>query len=89
MCIRDRFDYPAKWPTLLNDISNALQSGNDKGVLTGCVTLFCLAKKYEYELDEERKPLCEIMEQVNGTLGQIAEQQLAQLQSESAQTILH
>ena len=47
-----RFDYPEKWPTLLNDISNALSSGNDKGILTGCIALFCLCKKYEYELDE-------------------------------------
>ena len=31
-----QYDYPAKWPTLTNDISNALQSGNDKGILTGC-----------------------------------------------------
>ena len=69
-----RFDYPEKWPTLLSDISNALQSGNDKGILTGCVALFCLAKKYEYELDTDRQPLFEVMEQSAGTLGQIIEQ---------------
>lgn len=56
-----RFDYPEKWPSLLNDISNALQSGNDKGILTGCVALFCLAKKFEYELDEHREPIFQIM----------------------------
>jgi hypothetical protein len=56
-----RFDYPEKWPTLLNDIANALQSGNDKGILTGCIALFCLAKKYEYELDEQRAPVFDIM----------------------------
>ena len=69
-----RFDYPEKWPTLLNDISNALQSGNDKGILTGCITLFCLAKKYEYELDEQREPIFEIMKQCSGILGTIIEQ---------------
>ena len=84
-----RFDYPEKWPTLLNDISNALQSGNEKGILTGCVTLFCLAKKYEYELDEERAPILNIMEQVSPTLGSIIETYMAQLDNENALAILH
>jgi importin-7 len=64
-----RFDYPEKWPSLVQDIANALNSGNDKGILTGCIALFCLAKKYEYELDEAREPLFKIMEDVNGILG--------------------
>lgn len=64
-----RFDYPEKWPTLVQDIGNALNSGNDKGILTGCIALFCLAKKYEYELDEARQPLFRIMEDVNSILG--------------------
>lgn len=83
-----RFDYPEKWPTLLNDISSALQSGNDKGILTGCVALFCLAKKFEYEIDEGRQPIFEIMQQCNAQLGQICERYLAQLESETALTIL-
>ena len=57
-----RFDYPEKWPTLLNDISNALQSGNDRGILTGCIALFCLAKKFEFEMDEDRTPMFDIMQ---------------------------
>jgi len=84
-----RFDYPEKWPSLLTDISNALQSGNDKGILTGCVALFCLAKKFEYELDEARQPLFDIMQQVSPTLGQIVEQYMSQIESEVALTILH
>ena len=57
-----RYDYPDKWPSLLDDISNALQSGNEKGVLTGCIALFCLAKKYEYELDEQRQTMITFMQ---------------------------
>jgi len=53
----------------VQDIGNALNSGNDKGILTGCIALFCLAKKYEYELDEARQPLFRIMEDVNSILG--------------------
>ena len=57
-----RFDYPAKWQTLLtNDITNALNSGNEKGILTGLQALFCLTKKYEFEIEEEREPLYPIM----------------------------
>ncbi len=74
-----RFDYPEKWPSLVQDIANALNSGNDKGILTGCIALFCLAKKYEYELDEAREPLFKIMEDVNGILGQICERYMGQL----------
>ena len=84
-----RFDYPLKWPSLLSDISNALTSGNDKGVLTGCVALFCLAKKYEYEMDEAREPLFEVMQQCSGTLGSICEQYMGQLDNETSLTILH
>ena len=56
-----RFDYPEKWPTLLNEISDTLSSGNYKGVLTGCITLYCLAKKYEFELYESRENLVQVM----------------------------
>ena len=72
-----RNDYPEKWPTLLQDIGNALQSGNDQGILTGCITLLCLAKKYEYELDEARQPLIELMQQCIGSLGSIIEQYMS------------
>ena len=63
------WDYPDRWPSVLTDISNALLSGNDAGVLTGCTTLFCLVKKYEYEFEKDREPLFSIMEQVSATLG--------------------
>jgi len=68
-----RFDYPEKWPTILNDISNALQSGNDRGILTGCTALYCLCKKYEFEIFEGRNPLVEFMQQISPALGQIVE----------------
>lgn len=53
-----RFDYPEKWPTLLtNDIPNALNSKNERGIYTGLLALFGLVKKYEYEMDSDREPL--------------------------------
>ena len=63
-----RFDYPEKWPTITQDISNALQSGNDRGIYTGCIALYCLLKKYEFEIYEGRGPLVEVMTQVSPML---------------------
>ena len=68
-----RYDYPEKWPTILDDISNALQSGNEQGILTGCIALFCLTKKYEYEMEESRQIMITYMAQITPTLGQIAQ----------------
>lgn len=67
-----RFDYPEKWETLLsNDITNALNSGNEKGILTGLQALFCLTKKYEFEIEEDREPLYGIMQHSLGIIGTI------------------
>ena len=50
-----RFDYPDKWESLLTrDIAQALGSKEDRGILTGLMALFCVCKKYEFELDDPR-----------------------------------
>jgi hypothetical protein len=54
-------DYPEKWPCLISDITKALNSfPNEKGVLTGLLALHGLVKKYEFMMEEDRKPLFEI-----------------------------
>ena len=57
-----RFDYPTKWASIADNIQQALESGNMEGIMTGLLALFALAKKYEYEMDEEREPLFKLME---------------------------
>ena len=69
-----RLDYPDNWTNLMNDITNALSSGNEKGILTGLQALFCLTKKYEFELEEDREPLFEIMKHSLGLIGSIIDQ---------------
>lgn len=65
-----RIDYPQKWPTLLDqDITNALNSQNDKGILTGLLALFGLVKKYEFEMEEDREPLFAITQKMFTVLG--------------------
>lgn len=53
-----RFDFPEKWPNLLQEVINYLSNLNDdRGVITGLYALFGLCKKFEYELEESREPL--------------------------------
>ena len=79
-----RMDYPDHWPNMMNDIKNALSSGNEKGVLTGLQALFCLTKKFEFELEEEREPLYDIMQQSLVIIGPIIDQLMNQTGSEIA-----
>ena len=85
-----RFDYPERWPTLLtNDIANALNSQNEKGIYTGLLALFSLVKKYEYEMEEDREPLFEILKQSFGILGSLIDNLLTHQGNETALRILH
>ena len=85
-----RIDYPQKWPTLLDqDILNALNSQNDKGILTGLLALFGLTKKYEYELEEDRDPLFVILQKVFDVLGNLINQVIEHSDNEVALKILH
>ena len=70
-----QFDYPYRWKTLLsNDIMNALNSENEKGILTGLQVLVFLTKKYEFETEEDREPLYAIMQQSLDIIGAIIDQ---------------
>jgi hypothetical protein len=56
-----KYDYPAKWPGVIGLVQGALTSGNEQAIMTGLQALFALVKKYEYEMDEDREPLFELM----------------------------
>jgi hypothetical protein len=85
-----RFDYPEKWPNLLTgDITNALNSGNEKGIVTGLQALWCLTKKYEFEIEEDREPLFPIMQHALGIIGGIIDTYMNQTENEIALKIMH
>jgi hypothetical protein len=85
-----RFDYPERWPTLLTaDIPNALNSKNEKGIYTGLLALLGLVKKYEYEMDEDREPLNQILSNSFGILGDLINMLIDHTQNEIALSILH
>lgn len=85
-----RFDYPERWSTVMsNDIPQALQSQNEKGIYTGLLALFSLVKKYEYEMEEDRDPLFEIVGQSFPILGSLIDQCLQNTSNETALKILY
>mmetsp|Transcript_29520 Transcript_29520/g.44895 ORF Transcript_29520/g.44895 Transcript_29520/m.44895 type:complete len:83 (+) Transcript_29520:359-607(+) len=59
ICIHD---YPDKLPNLLPKIMTFLNSGNQLQVYAGLLGLFGLTAKYEFEIDEDRDPLHEILQ---------------------------
>lgn len=64
-----RFDYPEQWPQLLDDILKYLNQQDEKSVVTGLYGLKGLCKKYEYELEEGRAPLYNIIAKSFDVLG--------------------
>ena len=58
ICIQD---YPDKLPNILNQIMTYLQEKNQISVFTGLQGLFALCSRYEFELDEQREPLYDIV----------------------------
>ena len=84
-----RYDYPLKWPSITAQITNALTSGNERGIMTGLLSLFALTKKYEYEMDEDREPLFGIMESMFPLLGNIIETYMTQNENLMGLALLH
>ena len=85
-----RFDYPLKWGEFLTtDIPTYLNSNDEKGIYTGLLALFCLVKKYEFELEDDRVPLHNIQKECFGTLGNLINHLLSNLENEIALRILH
>ena len=83
-----RFDYPEKWSSLLAEIVQYLGQADEKAVLTGLLGLKGLCKKYEYELEEEREPLYDIIRQSFAILGGLVNQVL-NVESEKAYEVLY
>lgn len=64
-----RYDYPEQWPNITQLVTQALTSGNELAIMTGLYALFALAKKYEYEMEDDRDPLLELMDHMLPLLG--------------------
>ena len=56
--------------------------------MTGLLALQCLVKKYEFELEEERTPLYDIMQQTFGIVGNLINNYIG-LETQSAYEMLY
>jgi importin-7 len=72
-----RFDFPGQWPNFVPQIIQFLSQPDEKAVMAGLLGLRGLVKKYEYEMDEERLPLYEIIKVTFGILGGLVNQVIA------------
>ena len=62
-------DYPDNLPTFLDKIIEFLNSKDELKVYSGLTGLLALTSGYEFELDEDRQPLFEIINKAFAILG--------------------
>lgn len=48
-----------------------MNTAEEKSVMTGLYALLALVQKYEFEMEEDREPLFEILKQTLGTMGNL------------------
>ena len=61
-------DYPEKMPNLFNQIKAYLNGNTKESIYAGLQGLHALSARYEFELDEDRDPLHEIIRDTFGNL---------------------
>ena len=54
-------DYPDRFPNLFSQIMSYLNQNNQLSIYTGLLGLFALCGRFEFEMDEDRIPLYEII----------------------------
>jgi hypothetical protein len=62
-------DYPDNLPNFFNKIMEFMQAKDELKVYTGLSGLLALTSRYEFELDEDRQPLFEIINKAFAILG--------------------
>lgn len=83
-------DYPAKYPQLFNQILQYLQNTDSReSIYTGLQGLFALAARFEFELDEDRLPLHEIIKHSFQILGALVSQMMQHKDDPDALYMLH
>ena len=86
ICIHD---YPEKLPNLRGQINQYLTSNNELQVYTGLLGLFSLTSKYEFEIDEDRIPLHEILGESFSVLGSLVNNMISHMENPDALQMLH
>jgi len=55
-------DYPDNWSTCVQEVVQRLQSNNPQLIISGMKALKNIMRSYEFEIDEDRKPLFSLVE---------------------------
>lgn len=86
ICIQD---YPDKLPNLVGQILGYLKTHNQLAIYAGLQGLFALASRFEFEMEEEREPLFEIIKQSFDILGSLVNDMLANMENTDALYMMH
>lgn len=86
ICIHD---YPDKLPNLFPQCLDLLKKNEMLSVYAGLLGLFALAARYEFELDADRVPLHQIIEQSFSVLGTLVNDMINNKENDDALYMLH
>lgn len=86
ICIQD---FPEKLPNIMDQIMNLLQQKNQISVFAGLQGLYALCSRYEFELDEQREPLYEIVKKTFDIIGMLVNDMMANKENQDALYMLH
>lgn len=82
-------DYPERLPNLFSQIQSYLTQQNQVSVYAGLQGLFALASRYQFEMDEEREPLHQIIKDSFSVLGNLVNDMINHKENEDALYMLH
>ena len=82
-------DFPQKLPNLFNQCMEYLKTQNQLTVYAGLQGLFALAARYEFEMDEDRLPLHEIIQTSFSVLGSLVNDMINNKENSDALYMLH
>lgn len=82
-------DYPEKFPILMDQILNYLAQNNPQSIYAGLLGLFALCSRYEFELDEDREPLFEIIKRCFDRMGELVNEMIINKENTDALFMMH
>ena len=86
ICVQD---YPDKFPNLFQQIMGYLGQNNELSIYTGLLGLYALTSRFEFELEEDREPLFEIIKMSFDKLGALVNQMVGNIENVDALYMMH
>lgn len=86
ICVKD---FPDSYSNLFDQIMGFLGKETQLSIYTGLLGLFALTSRYEFEMDEDRIPLFDIIQKSFNRLGELVNQMIANKENEDALFMMH